>query len=87
MNKNLFQIRTDLAIESAEEFSEEERGLSGVSVQEREDENTHIRVTDVHIKNDRGARCLGSRWAVILRWRHRIWHRKMRIITEKLQRL
>lgn len=60
MNKNLFQIRTDLAIESAEEFSEEERGLSGVSVQEREDENTHIRVTDVHIKNDRGARCLGK---------------------------
>lgn len=60
MNKNLFQIRTDLAIESAEGFSEEEQGLSGVFVQEREDEKTHIRVTHVHIKNELGARRLGK---------------------------
>lgn len=60
MQEPLSHIRTDLAIESAESFSGDESALSGVIVREKSDEDSHIRVTHVHIKNEQGARQLGK---------------------------
>lgn len=60
MQELLSHIRTDLAIESAETFSENENSLSGVSVHETSDEESHIRITHVHIKNEKGAKQLGK---------------------------
>ena len=51
--QNLFsQIRTDLALEAAESFSEKENTLSGVTVKELDNKNAHIHITHVHIKNE-----------------------------------
>lgn len=59
--QNLFsQIRTDLALEAAESFSEKENTLSGVTVKELDNKNAHIHITHVHIKNESGARRLGK---------------------------
>lgn len=60
MQNQQSQIRTDLAIESAESFSESEHTLSGVVVREITDENAHVHITHVHIKNAQGARRLGK---------------------------
>ncbi len=60
MQELLSHIRTDLAIESAETFSENENSLAGVSVHETSDEESHIRITHVHIKNEKGAKQLGK---------------------------
>lgn len=60
MQETLSHIRTDLAIESAETFSGSENSLSGVSVQETSDEDSNIKITHVHIKNEKGAKQLGK---------------------------
>ncbi len=56
----LSRIRTDLAIESAENLSCADQKLPGVDIKEIENDSTHIRVTHVHIKNQEGARQLGK---------------------------
>ena len=81
MQELLSHIRTDLAIESAETFSENENSLAGVSVHETSDEESHIRITHVHIKNEKGAKQLGK--DVISHWKHPIWRRRMRTTTRK----
>lgn len=60
MKAVLSQIRTDLAIECAENFSGSEKELSGVTVREVDSNDTGIHITHVHIKNEQGARCLGK---------------------------
>lgn len=60
MRSMLSQVRTDLAIESAENFSEQENTLAGVIVKEMEDKEAHVHITHVHIKNEEGSRRLGK---------------------------
>ena len=58
MREGSAYIRTDLAIESAQDFSRGGQSLEGVSVRERDVENGEIHITHVHIKDETGARKL-----------------------------
>ena len=55
-----YEVRTDLAIESAQMFSEKHGSLKGVSVEESEGAGSSIHVTCVRILNEEGAKALGK---------------------------
>lgn len=54
-----FEVRTDLALESRERIPAEE-GDQGVSVREWREKNGAISLTEVRVKNDRGAKAIGK---------------------------
>ncbi|MEI3412741.1 MAG: GPR endopeptidase [Blautia sp.] len=54
-----YKIRTDLALEARESFTEENVEVRGVEVQESYDEETDIRTTVVKITTENGARSMG----------------------------
>ena len=58
MQSLLSHIRTDLAIEAAEIFSDNQNFDGGVEIDENYDEKNDILVTGVHIINDEGAKNL-----------------------------
>ena len=60
MGTGLTQVRTDLAIEAAENFSDQDNSLAGVTVRESEDSHAHIHITYVHIRTEEGAKKLGK---------------------------
>ncbi len=55
-----FEIRTDLALEGRENASKEGKGEEGVEVREWRDQAGGISLTEVKIKNNRGARTIGK---------------------------
>ena len=59
-NCEKFQIRTDLALEEKEGVSSESKDLSGISVKEWTVESKGITITEVSVKNERGAKALGK---------------------------
>lgn len=54
-----YKIRTDLAVEARERFTEENVEVRGVEVQETYDEEKEIRTTVVKITTENGARSMG----------------------------
>jgi len=60
MHNQLSQIRTDLAIESAEIFNGHGRELPGITIDELYDEESDIKVTKVCITNEEGKSKLGK---------------------------
>jgi spore protease len=55
-----FRIRTDLALEEQERFSEDQIEVSGVEVQETYDEEREIAITKVLVTTEKGARRIGK---------------------------
>ncbi|MDC7289808.1 GPR endopeptidase [Blautia schinkii] len=54
-----YKIRTDLALETTERFSEENVEIRGVEVKEDYDEEKDVRTTVVKIKTENGAKSMG----------------------------
>lgn len=54
-----YRIRTDLALETTERFTEENVEIRGVEIQEDYNEEKDIRTTVVKIKTENGARTMG----------------------------
>ena len=55
-----FQVRTDLALEASEQFSEENDALNGLSIQEEWDEHHDIYITTVTIETENCAKAIGK---------------------------
>ena len=60
MNTELFQVRTDLALEVRESFEGDGGELRGVSIEESYDSERDIQVTRVKIETENGARAMGK---------------------------
>lgn len=54
-----YKIRTDLALETTERFSEENVEIRGVEIKEDYDEEKDVRTTVVKIKTENGAKSMG----------------------------
>lgn len=54
-----YRIRTDLALETTERFTEENVEIRGVEIKENYDEEKDIRTTVVKIKTENGAKAMG----------------------------
>lgn len=59
-DKNRFDVRTDLALEEQERFEGEGGEIRGVELHEWEKKAEGIRLTEVIIKNEAGARAMGK---------------------------
>lgn len=59
-DKNRFEVRTDLALEEQERFEGEGGEIHGVELHEWEKKTEGIRLTEVIIKNEDGARSMGK---------------------------
>lgn len=55
-----FQVRTDLAVEEKESFEGDGGEIKGVSLREWHHRNSHIKLTEVSIMNEQGARSMGK---------------------------
>ena len=55
-----YKIRTDLAVEARERFTEDNVEVRGVEVQEDYNEEKDIRTTVVKITTENGARAMGE---------------------------
>lgn len=55
-----FEIRTDLAVEKKEDFTEKARELSGVSMREWYQKESRVKLTKVEILNEEGSRAMGK---------------------------
>lgn len=60
MDTEKFQVRTDLALEAKESFEEDDVEIRGVSIEETYDEERDIRVTQVKIETENGAKAMGK---------------------------
>ncbi len=61
MNQNnLFQVRTDLALEERESFPGDGGEISGVSLREWREDRSHVKFTEVKILDERGAKAMGK---------------------------
>ncbi len=58
--KTLNNRRTDLALEVRETFEDDDVEIKGVILEEEKDEENHIKVTKVIIKDERGAKAMGK---------------------------
>ena len=59
-DKKRFEIRTDLALEEQERFQEDNVEISGVELQEWEQKQEGVRLSQVIIKNEEGAAAMGK---------------------------
>ena len=57
---NNYNIHTDLALEDKERFESDNVEISGVSVEEHFDEENEVRVTEVKIMTENGAKTMGK---------------------------
>lgn len=57
---NTFEVRTDLALEERESFPGDGGEISGVELREWEQKEKGVRLTEVVIKNEKGARSMGK---------------------------
>ena len=55
-----FEVRTDLAVEEQESFAGDGGEIRGVSLREWHHRDSHIRMTEVSILNEDGARVMGK---------------------------
>lgn len=58
--KNRFEVRTDLALEERESFPGDGGEISGVELNEWEEKESGVRLTEVIIKDEHGARAMGK---------------------------
>lgn len=58
--RSRFEVRTDLALEERESFPGDGGEISGVELREWEEKKSGVRLTEVVIKNNRGARAMGK---------------------------
>lgn len=58
--KNRFEVRTDLAVEERESFPGDGGEIAGVALKEWEQKEAGIRLTEVVIKNENGAKNMGK---------------------------
>lgn len=58
--KQQFDVRTDLAVEEKESFPGDGGEIAGVSLKEWEHKKSRIKLTEVKILNDRGAKSMGK---------------------------
>lgn len=56
--RKTFEVRTDLAMEERESFPGDGGEISGVELREWEKKDSGIRLTEVVIKNEQGARSM-----------------------------
>ncbi len=57
---NQFQVRTDLALEAREKFEEDNVEIKGVRIQEELVEASEIKITNVMIETENGAKSMGK---------------------------
>ncbi len=55
-----FEVRTDLALEERESFPGDGGEISGVSLREWQDDESQVKLTEVKILDERGARAMGK---------------------------
>ena len=55
----MYQVRTDLALETKEKFEEDNVELKGVRVKE-EERGENIKITEVVIETENGAKAMGK---------------------------
>ena len=55
-----FEARTDLAVEEQESFAGDGGEIKGVALREWHHRNSHIRLTEVSIMDEQGARAMGK---------------------------
>lgn len=60
INASGFEIRTDLALEERESFPGDGGEIKGVSLREWHHRNSHIKLTEVSIMNEQGAKAMGK---------------------------
>ena len=56
----MFEVRTDLAVEEQESFAGDGGEIRGVSLREWHQKDSHIRLTEVSILNEQGAKAMGK---------------------------
>lgn len=56
----MFEVRTDLAVEEQESFAGDGGEIRGVSLREWHHKDSHIRMTEVSILNEQGAKAMGK---------------------------
>ena len=78
----MYQIRTDLALETQEKMQEDKVELKGVRFSE-EHVNKNLTISTVVIETENGAKPWKNQKVLISRSRHRIWMRRTKIITER----
>ena len=66
--KNVFEIRTDLALEVNEQVNREKGRLKGVIINEMKDNKTGIKVTVIEITGKEGVKALHRRKEVYYNW-------------------
>ena len=81
-----YKIRTDLAVEARERFTEENVEVRGVEVREEYNEEKEIRTTVVKITTENGARSMGRPQGTTSRSSQKDFLRRMKIITERYRR-
>ena len=55
-----FEVRTDLALEQRESFPGDGGEVSGVSLREWHEDKSHIKLTEVKILDENGAKAMGK---------------------------
>ncbi len=80
----MYQIRTDLALETQEKMQEDKVELKGVRFSE-EHVSKNLTISTVVIETENGAKAMEKPKVLISRSRHRIWMRRTKIITERSQ--
>ncbi|MEG0370565.1 MAG: GPR endopeptidase, partial [Hungatella sp.] len=55
-----FEVRTDLAVEEKESFPGDGGEISGVALREWHPASGHMKLTEVRILNERGAKSMGK---------------------------
>lgn len=60
MDKPQFEVRTDLAVEEKESFPGDGGEIAGVSLKEWNHEDTEIKLTEVRILDEKGAKAMGK---------------------------
>ncbi len=58
--QRMFEVRTDLALEEQESFAGDGGEIRGVSLREWHHKDSHIRMTEVSILNEQGAKAMGK---------------------------
>lgn len=81
-----YKIRTDLAVEARERFTEENVEVRGVEVREEYNEEKEIRTTVVKITTENGARSMGRPQGTYITIESEGLSARMKIITERYRR-
>ncbi len=81
-----FQVRTDLALEQRESSMGEGGDVSGVRLKEWHHQKSGLKLTEVKILNEQGAKSMGKPRGTTLLWRQTGCPRRMTITTVRYRK-